>query len=182
MRNWIMLTLLAGAIAAPALAQTAMAAPVPVITGYGRMAEITDPFLAPDPKLRYRVVFEIRSAADKPDETNHGLEKVARFVNLLGHSGIRPQAGDLVAVIYGPAASVTLTAAAHAAHEKGAANPNIELIQKLTEAGVSIRLCGQSMVGHGYKPAEINPNVHVDTSAITTMATLQLQGYALLPD
>jgi hypothetical protein len=38
------------------------------------------------------------------------------------------------------------------------------------------------MISRGYKPAEINPNLHVDTSAITTMATLQLQGYALLPD
>lgn len=178
MRNSILVMILAGAIAAPALAQ----APPPVISGYGRMAEIADPFLRPDPKLRYRVVFEIKSAAEKPEDVNRGLEKVARFVNLLGHSGIRPKAGDLVAVIYGPAAPVTLTAAAHATHEKGAANPNIEIIQKLTDAGVSIRLCGQSMVGHGYKPEEINPNVKVDTSAITTMATLQLQGYALLPD
>lgn len=169
---------LAAAIAAPAFAQT----PPPVIAGHGRTAEIIDPFLRPDPKLRYRVVFEIKSAADGAEDINNGLEKVARFVNLLGRNGIRAQPGDLVAIVYGPAASITLTAAAHAAHEKGAANPNIDIIQKLTDAGVSLRLCGQSMVAHGFKPDEINPNVKIDTSAITTMATLQLQGFALIPD
>lgn len=176
----VAIMLIAG-VAAPALAEP-IPVPNPVITGYGRAAVIANPNLAPDPKLRYRVVFEVKSGADKPDEVNSGLQKVARFVNLLGGYGIRPQPGDLVVTIFGQASSVTLTAAAHAAHEKGAANPNIELVQKLTDAGVSIRLCGQSMVGHGYSPAEINPNVKVDTAAITTMATLQLRGYALLPD
>ena len=181
MRNVRVAIMLLVGVAAPALAEP-VPVPNPVITGYGRAVVIPDPFLTPDPKLRYRVVFEVKSAADKPEDVNNGLQKVARFVNLLGSFGIRPQPGDLVVAIYGKAASITLTAAAHAAHEKGAANPNIELIQKLTDAGVSLRLCGQSMVGHGYSPAEINPNVKVDTAAITTMATLQLQGYALLPD
>jgi intracellular sulfur oxidation DsrE/DsrF family protein len=181
MRNLRIAIMLLAGIAAPVLAAP-IPVPNPVITGYGRAAVIADPFQKPDPKLRYRVVFEVKSAADKPEEVNNGLQKVARFVNLLGSFGIRPRPGDLVVTIYGKASSVTLTAAGHAAHENGAANPNIELIQKLTDAGVSIRLCGQSMVGHGYGPAEINPNVKVDTAAITTMATLQLQGYALLPD
>ncbi len=180
MRNSVIAIVLAATIVAPALAESAPA-PAPVISGYGRTADVADPFLHPDPGLRYRVVFEIRSA-DAAEAVNRGLEKVARFANLLGSYGIRPQPGDLVAVIYGPASPVTLTAAAFAAHEKGAANPNIEIIQKLTDAGVSIRLCGQSMAGHGYKRDEINPNVKVDTSAITTMATLQLKGYVLLPD
>jgi intracellular sulfur oxidation DsrE/DsrF family protein len=180
MRNLRVAIMLMAGVAAPALAQAPV--PNPVIAGYGRSAVIADAFLAPDPKLRYRVVFEVKSGAQKPEEANNGLQKVARFVNLLGHYGIRPQPGDLVVALSGPASSAVLTAAAHAAHEKGAANPNIELIQKLTDAGVSIRFCGQSMIGHGYTPAEINPNVKVDTAAITTMATLQLQGYALIPD
>lgn len=180
MRNLRVAIMLMAGVAAPALAQAPV--PNPVIAGYGRSAVIADAFLAPDPKLRYRVVFEVKSGAQKPEDVNNGLQKVARFVNLLGHYGIRPQPGDLVVALSGAASSATLTAAAHAAHEKGAANPNIELIQKLTDAGVSIRFCGQSMVGHGYTPAEINPNVKIDTAAITTMATLQLQGYALIPD
>jgi hypothetical protein len=38
------------------------------------------------------------------------------------------------------------------------------------------------MMAQGYTPDELNPVVKVDVAAITTMATLQLQGYAVIQD
>lgn len=172
---------LAFALVVACIAAAPTRAAPPVISGFGATAEVADPYLSPDPKLRYRVVFDISQAPKAADQVDAGLEKVARFVNLLGRYGIRPQAGDLVAVIHGQAAFATLSAAAFGARFNGATNPNIEIIQKLSDAGVSIRLCGQTLAGLGFKPADLNPNVKVDVSAITTMATLQLQGYALIP-
>jgi intracellular sulfur oxidation DsrE/DsrF family protein len=80
------------------------------------------------------------------------------------------------------AARTALTQAAFAARHDGEANPNAELIRQLTLAGVSVRLCGQSMAALGSAPDELNPDVHVDVAAVTTIATLQMRGYALIPD
>jgi len=164
--------------ATPALAQTSG----PLIPGYGKFAEIADPFEAVDPSLRYKVVFDVSQPARKAGEVHQGLERVARMVNLLAHYGAKPQAGDIVVTLHGPAARFALSEAAFAKHFEGEANPNAELIRQLTAAGVSVRLCGQSMVANGFAPEELNPDVRVDLSAITTLATLQLKGYAVIQD
>ncbi|NCP12673.1 MAG: DsrE family protein [Sphingomonadales bacterium] len=172
------LVLFAMIAATPALAQTS----APVIPDYGKFAEIADPFEAVDPDLRYRIVFDVSLPARKPGEVHQGLERVARMVNLLARHGTAPQAGDIVVTIHGPAARFTLSQAAFAKRFEGEANPNVELIRQLTSAGVSVRLCGQSMAANGFAREELNPDVRVDVSAITTLATLQLKGYAVIQD
>ena len=172
------LALFAMIAATPAFAQTS----TPLIPDYGKFAEIADPFEAVDPSLRYKVVFDVSQPARAPDQVHQGLERVARMVNLLARHGAAPQAGDIVVTIHGPAARFTLSEAAFAKRFEGATNPNAELIRQLTAAGVSVRLCGQSMAANGFARGELNPDVRVDVSAITTLATLQLKGYALIQD
>jgi intracellular sulfur oxidation DsrE/DsrF family protein len=75
-----------------------------------------------------------------------------------------------------------LSEAAFATRFSGETNPNAELIRQLTAAGVSVRLCGQSMAANGFAREELNPGVRVDVAAITTIATLQLKGYAVIQD
>lgn len=154
----------------------------PPVPGYGKFAEIADPFEAVDPSLRYRVVFDVAQPARKTGEVHQGLERVARMVNLLARHGARPQIGDIVVTLHGAAARFALSEAAFAKRFGGETNPNAELIRQLTAAGVSVRLCGQSMVGNGFAREELNPDVRVDVSAITTLATLQLKGYAIIQD
>jgi hypothetical protein len=38
------------------------------------------------------------------------------------------------------------------------------------------------MYAMNIEPADIDPDVQIDVSALTTLATLQLRGYALIPD
>ena len=38
------------------------------------------------------------------------------------------------------------------------------------------------MMGAGFAREEINPDIKVDVAAITTIATLQLRGYAIITD
>ena len=61
-------------------------------------------------------------------------------------------------------------------------NPSAAVIAELTKAGVSVHLCGQAMNEAKIQRSEVLPEVHVDLSAAVTIPTLQLQGYALLPD
>lgn len=172
------LALFAMIAASPAFAQTS----APLIPDYGKFAEIADPFEAVDPSLRYRIVFDVSQPARKADEVHQGLERVARIVNLLAHHGAALQAGDIVVTLHGPAARFALSEAAFAKRFEGETNPNAELIRQLTAAGVSVRLCGQSMAANKFAQEELNPDVRVDVSAITTIATLQLKGYAVIQD
>jgi intracellular sulfur oxidation DsrE/DsrF family protein len=173
-----LLAVIAAALAMPALAT----APARLVPDFGAYADVADAFQKPDPALRYKVVFSVSQVAKTPGAVHPGLERVARMVNLLGRYGVKMQPGDIVVTMHGPAAKTALTAAAFAKRYNGDANPNVELIRQLTAAGVSVRLCGQSMMGAGFARDEINPDVKVDVAAVTTMATLQLQGYAIITD
>lgn len=168
--------------APPGLTQPSPIGPARLVPDFGAYSDIADPFEKPDPKLRYKVVFDVSQAARTPGAVHQGLERVARMVNLLGRYGVKLQPGDIVVTLHGQAAKTSLTAPAFARRYNGEANPNAELIRQLTLAGVSVRLCGQSMMSAGFVRDELNPDVKVDVAAITTMATLQLRGYAVIAD
>jgi intracellular sulfur oxidation DsrE/DsrF family protein len=154
----------------------------PVIPQFGGIVAVPDAAERPDPKLRYRVVFDITKPSASPDKINPSLEKVARFVNLLGEDKVRPAAGDIVAIVHGPATPVVLQSAPYAARTKIAENPNVALIRALQKAGVSVQVCGQAMIGSGILADQVTPGIVIDDSALTTLANLQLRGYALIPD
>lgn len=154
----------------------------PVIPGFGGIVAVPSAAERPDPKLRYRVLFNVTKAASSPDRVNPSLEKAARFVNLLGADKVHPAAGDIAVIIHGPATPLILQNAPYAARMKVAANPNAALIAALQKAGVSIRVCSQAMIGHEITPNQVAPGVAIEDSALTTLANLQLRGYALIPD
>ena len=58
-------------------------------------------------------------------------------------------------------------------------NPNLPLIIALKEAGVKLTICGQSLIGREIDLEEVNENVEVATSMLTTVTTYQLKGYTL---
>ena len=56
----------------------------------------------------------------------------------------------------------------------------MELINALSEAGVRLTVCGQSLISRGIKVENVNNKVEIATSMLTTVTTLQLKGYAYL--
>lgn len=153
-----------------------------VIPGYGATHTADDAAERPDPKLRYRVVFSISKAAAKPEQVNPSLDKVARYLNMLGEDGVRPRAGDVVAVLHGPATAAAMTDAAYAGRTGSAANPNVRLIEALRAAGVTVSVCSQALHGQGIKSGDLQSGIRIDVSAMTTITNLQLRGFALVPD
>lgn len=153
-----------------------------VISGYGAITPVEGAVERPDHSLRYRVLFSVTKAAASPDKVNPSLEKVARFLNLLGVDGVRPAPGDVVVIVHGPATPIVARDAAYAKKTGIAANPNLALIGTLKSVGVSVRVCSQALVGNKIDPAAVEKGVEIDVSALTTMATLQLRGWALIPD
>ena len=58
-------------------------------------------------------------------------------------------------------------------------NPNLDLLQKLSDAGVEFFACGQSMAGRGFAKSELAGPVQLALSAMTMVHQLQDQGYSL---
>jgi intracellular sulfur oxidation DsrE/DsrF family protein len=176
--------MLAAAILLGMTATSALAAPGsgPAVPGYGATHTAGNAAERPDPKLRYRVVFSISKAAAKPEQVNPSLDKVARYLNLLAEGGVRPQAGDVVAVLHGPATAAATTDAAYAGRTGSAANPNGRLIETLRAAGVTVSVCSQALHGQGIKSGDLQDGIRIDVSAMTTITNLQLRGFALVPD
>ena len=167
------------AAASPSFAQQHRA---PAVESFGASFPTEGALERPDPALRYRVVFPVTKASADPAKPNASLERVARFLNLLAADGVHVKPGDIVAILYGPATQIITNDAVYAAQTKVPNNPNIALITKLRAAGVVVAVCGQALRAHKYEGKDVAPGVRVDVSAMTTMANLQLRGWALLPE
>lgn len=152
--------------------------PVP---DYGKISPVPGAANLPDRSLYYRVIFSVTKAADTPAKVSPSLEKVARFLNLLGSQGVRLRQTDVVVILHGPATPVVLTDAAYRARY-GIPNPNLPLVRALRSAGATIHVCGQALAAQNIDRLAVSPDVIPDLSAMTTIATLQLKGWVLLPE
>lgn len=139
----------------------------------GAIAPLVGDEVRPDPRLRYRTVFPVSNAPTAADKVNPSLEKVARYLNLLAREGIRTQPGDIVVIVSGGATPAV---------KQTANNPNRELIAQLQGRGVIVAVCAQALYGHKIDHNELLPGIRVDLSAMTTLAILQLQGWAVITD
>jgi intracellular sulfur oxidation DsrE/DsrF family protein len=163
---------------APAMARDAAN---PQIAGFGKIVRLPHAAMQPDRELDYRVAFNISKAAAQPDQVNPGLEKVARYINLLAASGVHPKKGSILAVVHGPATELVLNQGAFR-RKHGTGNPNIPLIEALAEAGVEVHVCGQALAGQKIAHSEVFSGVTIDLSALVTLTTLQLKGWSVVSD
>jgi predicted peroxiredoxin len=152
----------------------------PVIKGYGQVQPMPKAAIQPEKNLHYKVVFDIKTGAKKPDDLNPGLHHMARFINLMALAGIKPESFEVVGVISGHAGPVIFKNDLYRKKFK-MDNPNIELIKELKKAGAKIYVCGQLVSEHNYQPEWINPEIEITLSALVAVPTFELQGYALMP-
>jgi len=59
-------------------------------------------------------------------------------------------------------------------------NPNLALINQLKGAGVSLYVCGQSLLGNKYNFAEVNPDIAIGLSMLTVTTAHLMKGYSML--
>ncbi len=152
----------------------------PVIKDYGRMEPLPNAAFQPDKLIRYRVLFDITKASESVDRVNPGLDRVARFLNVMAASGILPKDMDLAAVIHGQATPSVLKNEVYKDRFKKD-NPNEKIIQRLQEAGVKLYVCGQTLADDGFKEKWVNEQIAIAVSALVVVPTYQLKGYAYVP-
>ena len=150
----------------------------PVIKKFGGIYPIPQATVVPDAKQKYDIVIDVFSGED-PTQLNAALNNVARMINLHAIAGVHPDSIQVVLAIHGQATKAVLNDDGYVSRYK-IKNPNHDLIIALKEAGVKLTVCGQSLIGREINLAEVNENVEIATSMLTTVTTYQLKGYTLL--
>jgi intracellular sulfur oxidation DsrE/DsrF family protein len=162
--------------ALPSFSQTRV---FPVVKSYGGIFEIPYAEEKPDPSLDYKIVIEVERESEHPDSLSWAINNVARLINLHVMGGVPEEKLDVVMVIHGGATYNTMQNIAYMKKYK-TNNPNMRLLHELSEAGVKIFVCGQSLINRKVDRTKLLPEVKVATSMLTTLTTYQLKGYALL--
>jgi intracellular sulfur oxidation DsrE/DsrF family protein len=173
-RFWIgvLALVLLTALCGQAFAQSAQPLPIP----NGEVAQdVPGAKELPDPKMVYKVVFDIATAAPKIDEVNPGLSGVVRYLNTLAKNGVPADHRKIAVVLHQNATEIILNDDTFKARNDGHDNPNIALIQSMKKAGVDFRVCGQSVLAHKIDPKTIVPEIELDLWALTTLVNLQLR-------
>ena len=152
----------------------------PMIKNYGPMNPLPSAAVQPDKSIKYRVIFEITRVPQSVDKVNPGLDRVARFLNVMAASGIMPKEMELAAVIHGPAASAVLKNEIFNDRFK-MDNPNERIIKDLKEAGVKLYVCGQTLADNGFEHQWVNEQIAIALAALVVVPTYQLKGYAYQP-
>jgi intracellular sulfur oxidation DsrE/DsrF family protein len=151
----------------------------PVIKSFGSVYEVPNAKEKPDPKMDYKILVDITDAADKPDTINVYLEAAATLYNLHAVGGVPPENIHMV-VVFHKMATYSIFNNERYQQKFKTDNPNLGLIKELSDAGVKFFVCGQTMIKAKISENNIAPEVKVATSALTTLTTYQLKGYAMI--
>jgi len=152
-----------------------------MIERYGSLRPIPEASFQLPADLQYKVLFDCTRAAEQAGEVLPALNRTARFVNLLESSGISAGQAKLVVVMHGAAVPAALNAEAYR-ERFGRDNPNTDLIQELRRRGIEVHVCGQSFLGQGFEPDEIDPRIALAVSALAVLVAYQLRGFAQVSD
>lgn len=148
----------------------------PSVKGYGAVVNYENVSL---PSKGAKIVIDMTSADPTGQGHSRSMDRVARLINLYGLGGITPEQLEIVVVVHSAAYETILS---HSAYQKrfNKDNPNLDALNTLTAAGVQFMVCGQSIHARKVALDEINPNVKLAISAITTLVEHQQNGFTLL--
>lgn len=151
----------------------------PVIKNYGGIFEVPDAVEKPAVDLPYNIVIELVTGSDEPKQLNNSLNNIARLINLHVIGGVPKENMNVVVAIHGEAAYSILNNEQYKEKYK-TDNPNLGLYKELSEVGVKLFVCGQSLVARNIDRKRMAPEIAIATSMLTVVTTHQLKGYAYL--
>lgn len=149
----------------------------PIIKDYGRILDLENVAVTPDPDMEYKILIEIVHDMKKPGRLNFYANNVARLINLHAIGGVKPENLNVTVVIHAAATNSVINAEAYEKKYK-VKSPYVKFYEALEEAGVEMIVCGQSLNMFGHQPEDVVPQVKIATSALTVMSTYQLKGYS----
>lgn len=148
-----------------------------LVPGFGAGRDLPGAHLAPDPNTEYKVVFDLTVTDDNLDDPYPFLPAIAVYMNTLQKFGVPAGNRKIAVVLHQGSGLIGLKNDEFKARHDGKDNPNIELIQKLSAAGVKFHICGQGVLAREIDPQDLLPEIQVDYWALTTLIELGRQGY-----
>ena len=178
-RLFMPLLLMMALCSTPAIATAEPALPVP---GVRTMNDIPGAHELPDPKLDYKIVFDVQMLADKPNQPSDALEFIAGLMNTFSKYGVPASHMHFVAVFHGKTVALVANDETYKARAGAPENPNKDILNKLVKAGVELVVCGQSAQAQNYSPNDLLGLVRLNLSATVTFINLQTRGYIKVSD
>lgn len=151
----------------------------PVIPGYGPVHVWPGSVARPNRKFTYKALFDVTKGDPASEKVNPALDHVARTVNIFAAAGVPLNHLKFEVIIHGKATPIVLNEQTYRA-KYGHANPNLAVISALKKAGVKMMVCGNALGDMRFTPAEVNPDIQVALSALSTLIIDQNRGYALM--
>lgn len=152
----------------------------PVIEGFGPVYEVPEGSYNLKKDTLYKVSMDVSASADFSSDVNRHFNSAARFLNMHARNGISPDNIEFAIIVHGTAAKDLLVDDAYI-ERFDEPNPNTVLLNRLSQAGVKIYLCGQTAAYRGFTARDLNPAVTVALSAMTAHVRLQSEGFTLIP-
>jgi intracellular sulfur oxidation DsrE/DsrF family protein len=150
-----------------------------IISGYGETLKVADIDIKTDVSAEFKVIFDVSKSSEDKSIINKNIVTAARFLNMHADAGMGKSQLKVAMTIHGGAWQDVLNNEAY--REKfGVDNPNVELINQLTEAGADIIICGQTAEYRGISKQNANPNVKFALSAMTALLQYQQNGYTFI--
>jgi intracellular sulfur oxidation DsrE/DsrF family protein len=151
----------------------------PIVKGFGGIYEIKEAVEMPDPSLEYKIMVDLSTGADSPEEISRWVDNIARLMNLHGLAGVPKDRLHIKVVVHGGAIFTLLADEKHQERSK-VDNPNLKVYEALKASGAEIFVCGQSMVARNLDVKDLWQGVKIAHSALTTITTYVPQGYTML--
>jgi intracellular sulfur oxidation DsrE/DsrF family protein len=150
-----------------------------IIKDFGQTFLVENPDVKTDMNANHKIIFDVTQSSEDKSVVNKYIDTAARFLNMHAKAGLKPEQLHVAMTIHGGAWQDVMTNEAY--KEKfGVNNPNLELINQLTEAGVDVIICGQTAGARGLNKTNVNPNVKFALSAMTALLQYQNNGYRFM--
>ncbi|SMD43728.1 Intracellular sulfur oxidation protein, DsrE/DsrF family [Aquiflexum balticum DSM 16537] len=151
----------------------------PIVKGFGGIYEIPEATERPDPNGEYKIIIDLVSASENPQQINRMVDNLARMVNLHGIAGVPKENIKIKVAVHGGAIFSILQ---DDYYEKlyGVKNPNLPVFEALKNVDVEFYICGQSLIARNMKTTDAWEGAEIALSMLTTLTTYVPQGYMLM--
>ena len=151
----------------------------PVFNDIGPVYSIDNLDFLPDTSQHLRAIFDVDRRQMDPSEMNAIISSLHRYYNMHVRYNVPKDKIHLALVFHGHSTKDALLSSKYKEKYK-VENPNKELIKSLSDIGVEVFICGQSMSYKGYSKEDLLPEVKVALSAMTVLTVYQMNNYALI--
>ena len=151
----------------------------PVFMEIGATFPIDNSDFSFDSTTLLKAIFDIDYVPKDSLSPNFLISSLHRYLNMHVRNGVPETNISLAFVLHGNSTKDALTNEAYKTRY-GYENPNIILIKTLSEHGVKMYVCGQSVRYAGMSKFDILPEIDLALSAMTVLTIYQSEGYSLI--